>query len=169
MKIAFLHTLAANQSLFESFISPSGLETLASVHHHSAPQLLQYASTVGIDEELTSMVEQQVLQLEAQGADWVVCTCSSIGALAERATTRFAQVLRVDRPMVAEASLAAKVKVLAALSTTIEPTMNLLAEYDTDAETNTESAQRVTVEVIPDAWPHYLAGDNEAYLTTIAH
>ncbi|EGU32086.1 hypothetical protein VII00023_05467 [Vibrio ichthyoenteri ATCC 700023] len=162
MQIAFLHTLAANQTLFESFIAPSGLDRLASIVHHSAPQLLQYASAVGLDDELASMVEQQIVQLEAQGADWIVCTCSSIGALAEQAKTRFAQVMRVDRPMAIEASQSGHIKVLAALATTINPTINLLAEYDADI------AQRSTVEVIPEAWAHYLAGDNDAYLATIA-
>lgn len=162
MQIAFLHTLAANQSLFEPFIASTGLDKWASIHHHCAPQLLQHASTVGIDDELASMVEQQVLQLEAQGADWVVCSCSSIGALAEQANTRFAQVIRVDRPMAIEVSQGDSVTILAALSTTIEPTMSLLAEYDADI------AQRATVEVIPEAWSYYLAGDNDAYLASIA-
>ena len=107
------------------------------------------------------MVKQQVLQLEVQGVDWVVCTCSSIGALAEQVKTRFSQVIRVDRPMAIEVSQSGHIKVLVALETTIIPTMNLLAEYDADI------VQRATVEVIPKAWPDYLAGDNEAYLTTI--
>ncbi|WP_434999666.1 hypothetical protein ACRZ5S_17775 [Vibrio scophthalmi] len=162
MQIAFLHTLAANQSLFDSFIASSGLEKQATIRHHIASQLLQHASNVGIDDELASMVEQQIVQLEAQGADWVICTCSSIGALAEQAKTRFAQVMRVDRPMAIEASQSGHIKVLAALETTINPTMNLLVEYDADI------AQRATVEVIPEAWAHYLAGDNDAYLATIA-
>lgn len=162
MQIAFLHTLAANQSLFDSFIASSGLEKQATIRHHIASQLLQHASNVGIDDELATMVEQQIVQLEAQGADWIICTCSSIGALAEQAKTRFAQVMRVDRPMAIEASQSGHVKVLAALETTIIPTMSLLAEYDAAI------AKRVTVEVISKAWPHYQAGDNEAYLATIA-
>lgn len=162
MQIALLHTLAANQTLFDSFIASSGLDKQTSIRHHCVPELLQHASAVGIDDELASMVEQQVERLEAQGADWIICTCSSIGALAEQAKTRFAQVMRVDKPMIIEASQASHVKVLAALETTINPTMNLLAEYDADI------AQRATVEVIPDAWSHYLAGNNDAYLATIA-
>jgi hypothetical protein len=161
MQIAFLHTLSANQTLFDLFIASSGLEKRVSIRHYCAPKLLQHASEVGIDDELAAMVEQQIVLLEEQGADWIICTCSSIGALAEQAKTRFAQAMRVDRPMAIEVSQSGHIKVLVALETTIIPTMNLLAEYDADI------VQRATVEVIPKAWPDYLAGDNEAYLTTI--
>ena len=108
------------------------------------------------------MVEQEILKLEAQGANWIVCTCSSIGRLAEQSKTQFAQVIRVDRPMAITASRSDQIKVFAALSTTIEPTMALLAEYDQDI------AHRVSVAVIPDAWAHYQNGDTHAYLATIA-
>lgn len=133
-----------------------------SIRHYCASKLLQHASEVGIDDELAVMVEQQIVLLEEQGADWIICTCSSIGALAEQAKTRFAQVMRVDRPMAIEASQRGHIKVLAALETTINPTMILLAEYDADI------AQRATVEVIPEAWAYYLAGENDAYLAIIA-
>ncbi len=79
MQIAFLHTLVANQSLFDSFIASSGLEKQATIRHHITSQLLQHASNVGIDDELATMVEQQIVLLEEQGADWIICTCSSIG------------------------------------------------------------------------------------------
>ncbi|MEC6831090.1 hypothetical protein VXS06_04850 [Photobacterium toruni] len=162
MQIAFLHTLSANQTLFDLFIASSGLEKRVSIRHYCAPKLLQHASEMGIDDELAAMVEQQIVLLEEQGADWIICTCSSIGGLAEQAKTRFAQVMRVDRPMASEASQCGHIKVLAALETTINSTMILLAEYDADI------VQRATVEVIPEAWAHYLAGDNDTYLAIIA-
>jgi hypothetical protein len=39
VQVAFLHTLAANQVLFDGFIQGSELPHLAKVVHHSAPSL----------------------------------------------------------------------------------------------------------------------------------
>ncbi|GAK85533.1 glutamate racemase [Vibrio ponticus] len=117
---------------------------------------------MGFDEQLTNQVAKQVQELEAQGADWIICTCSSIGRLAETSATHHAKMLRVDRPMAQAASKAKQLKVLAALSTTLEPTMNLLAEYQAESETLTQ------VQVIEGAWQHYINGDLPAYQQTIA-
>ena len=162
MQVAFLHTLAANESLFETFIQRSRLPSLAIVVHHSAPELLEYASQTGLDEVLAEQVAQQVLQLEAQGADWIVCTCSSIGRMAEQAQTKHARVIRVDRPMAIAASKAKQLTVLAALETTIEPTMSLLAEHPS------QLSEQAQVVVIPQAWQYYLNGQIDTYSQTIA-
>ncbi|WP_194438256.1 hypothetical protein [Vibrio fluminensis] len=162
MKVAFLHTLAANQTLFDECIQGSKLAELADVVHYSAPDLLQYASNVGFDEHLAKLVAQQVQTLESLGANWVICTCSSIGRLAESCVTQHAKVLRIDRPMAQVASKAKQLTVLVALPTTIEPTMNLLAEYQANIE------NRASVRVIDGAWQHYLDGDLTAYQQTIA-
>ncbi|MBA5762840.1 hypothetical protein H2O73_10830 [Vibrio sp. 404] len=162
MQVAFLHTLAANETLFDGFIQRSRLPNFATVVHHSAPQLLEYASQTGLDEVLAAQVAQQVLQLEAQGADWIVCTCSSIGRMAEQAQTKHARVIRVDRPMAIVASKAKQLTVLAALETTIEPTMSLLAEYPS------QLSEQAQVVVIPQAWQHYLNGKIDTYSQTIA-
>ncbi|MBO9496619.1 hypothetical protein J7438_21395 [Thalassotalea sp. G20_0] len=162
MKVAFLHTLTANQTLFDACIQESPLTEIADVIHRNAPELLQYASSVGLDDTLAKQVEQHILNLEEQGAEWIICTCSSIGHLAESSKTGSAQVIRVDRPMALAASQANGITVLAALKTTIEPTMNLLAEYQADIQ------QLAKVRVIDDAWQHYLDGCSERYQQTIA-
>ncbi len=162
MKVALLHTLQANQALFDACLVHTQLGEFVDIVHYCAPELLQYASEVGIDDTLTALVAQQVLDIEAQGADWVVCTCSSIGRLAEQAITQRAKVIRVDRPMAIAASQVESLTVLAALETTIKPTMALLAEYATDIK------QTAKIAVIEGAWPHYLDGDLQAYQQTIA-
>ncbi|GAB2638871.1 hypothetical protein [Vibrio panuliri] len=163
MKVAFLHTLAANQILFDDCIQESQLAKFADVMHCCAPELLEYASGVGFDAHLANQVAGQVRALEQQGADWIVCTCSSIGRLAESSLTHHAKVLRVDRPMAQKASQAKQLTVLAALPTTIEPTMSLLAEYRVDIE------QFANVRVIDVVWQHYLAGDLATYQQAIAN
>ncbi|OLQ86605.1 hypothetical protein BIY21_04015 [Vibrio ponticus] len=162
MKVAFLHTLAANQTLFDACIEETSLADIAEVIHYCSPRLLQYASRVGLDADLAMQVEQQVLQIEAQGADWIICTCSTIGRLAESAQVQRAQVIRVDRPMAWAARQAKQMSVLAALKTTLQPTMNLLAEYQADID------QVARVVILEDAWQHYIDGQLESYHQTIA-
>ncbi|MFE0425178.1 arylsulfatase, partial [Streptomyces sp. NPDC058953] len=65
----------------------------------------------------------------ADGARAVLCTCSTIGAAAEASAARHGvPVLRVDRPMAAEAAARGRVVVLAALESTLGPTEALIGE-----------------------------------------
>lgn len=65
---------------------------------------------------------------EAAGADYIMVTCSSIGAAVESAAPLTAvPVLRVDQPMVDKAvQLGKRVGVIATLPTTLEPTSDLV-------------------------------------------
>lgn len=65
----------------------------------------------------------------ADGARAVLCTCSTIGAVAEaESVTLGVPVLRVDRPMAAAAAARDRVVVLASITGTLAPTLALLAE-----------------------------------------
>lgn len=74
-------------------------------------------------------VAQHVAAAEDAGADYILVTCSSIGPAVETAATLSAvPVLRVDRPMAEKAvATGAKIGVIATLSTTLEPTADLVA------------------------------------------
>lgn len=65
---------------------------------------------------------------EAAGADFILVTCSSIGAAVESsAPLTKAPVLRVDQPMADKAiQMGRKIGVVATLSTTLEPTSDLV-------------------------------------------
>ena len=65
---------------------------------------------------------------EDAGADYILFTCSSIGAAVETAATLVsAPVLRVDKPMADKAvQIGKKIGVIATLSTTLEPTADLV-------------------------------------------
>ena len=69
-------------------------------------------------------VTQLVSAAEDAGADYIMVTCSSIGAAVETAATLSAvPVLRVDQPMADQAVATAKrIGVIATLPTTLEPT-----------------------------------------------
>lgn len=73
-------------------------------------------------------VVQHVAAAEDAGADYIMVTCSSIGAAVETAATLASvPVLRVDQPMADRAVTTAKrIGVIATLSTTLEPTADLI-------------------------------------------
>ena len=75
-----------------------------------------------------SRVGDYVRSAASAGADQILVTCSSIGAAVEAAaTTVDVPVLRVDQPMAAQAVTQAKrIGVVATLSTTLEPTADLV-------------------------------------------
>lgn len=73
-------------------------------------------------------VTQLVAAAEDAGADYIMVTCSSIGAAVETAATLAGvPVLRVDQPMADRAVTTAKrIGVIATLPTTLEPTTDLV-------------------------------------------
>ncbi|MFI9119691.1 aspartate/glutamate racemase family protein [Streptomyces bikiniensis] len=102
----------------------------------------------------------------ADGVHAVLCTCSTLGGAAESAAASLGvPVLRVDRPMAAEAARYDRVLVVAALRSTLEPTTDLLAE---EAKASGAHAPRVTTVVVEGAWERFEAGDREGYLDAVA-
>ncbi len=73
-------------------------------------------------------VAGHVASAEAAGADYILVTCSSIGRAVEAsAALAGVPVLRVDQPMADKAvQMGRKIGVLATLSTTLEPTADLI-------------------------------------------
>ena len=82
--------------------------------------------------ELTSSTSKRVVNYAASaqeaGADYILFTCSSIGPAVETAATLTGvPVLRVDQPMADKAvNTGKKIGVIATLSTTLEPTSDLV-------------------------------------------
>jgi len=82
--------------------------------------------------ELTPSTSKRVVGYAASaqeaGADYILYTCSSIGPAVETAATLSnVPVLRVDQPMADKAvALGTKIGVVATLSTTLEPTTDLV-------------------------------------------
>ena len=82
--------------------------------------------------ELTASTSKRVVNYAASaqeaGADYILFTCSSIGPAVETAATLTGvPVLRIDQPMADKAvSTGKKIGVIATLSTTLEPTSDLV-------------------------------------------
>jgi hypothetical protein len=167
--IAFLHTSPVHVATFDRLLD-SALPDRPRVHLVDE-SLLADARRHGLDEALSRRLDARLDQLASGSPAVIVCTCSTIGPLAESAAHR-CPVIRVDRPM-AEAAIAiasraaGTVGVAAALESTIAPTLDLLADVATHRATPLLTGR---VEAIPcfDAWPAFEHGDMDAYGQAIA-
>jgi hypothetical protein len=142
--VGFLHTADVHVGTFRALVAElaPGIRDM----HVVDPVLLAEAGAPGTPARIAA----RVAELRAAGADVVVCTCSTIGGMAEA----LGGVLRVDRPM-AEAAVAqgTRIAVVYAVESTLEPTRALLRE-----------AGAVTITPVPclDAWALFAGGDLEA-------
>lgn len=164
MKIAFLYTLDANKVLFCPYIEQYLSDDNVMIAHHVNEQLLKQAMADGLTEAVVSLIQQEVQDIAATGADIIICTCSTIGDAAEQTDNIDSKVIRVDRPMAEKAITQTRVHVLAALDSTIDPTLSLLAQCAQQHGTSPD----ISYAVIPNAWPYYANGDTESYAKVIA-
>jgi Asp/Glu/hydantoin racemase len=99
--------------------------------------------------ELTPATARRVVNYvgsaEAAGADFILVTCSSIGAAVEAsAALTKVPVLRVDQPMADRAVLTGKrIGVIATLPTTLQPTSDLIARRALVANKQIELTSRL--------------------------
>lgn len=163
--IAFLHTSPVHVPTFDRLIAD--LSPGLRVRHVVAQELLEQAQLVGADDPaLVARVQEAMRDAASTGASVAVCTCSTIGGAAELTRTHGAFVAsRIDRAMADRAvTLGPRVLVAVALESTLAPTLALIRG----------SALTLGIEVeirsllVPNAWQHFLDGDKDAYIRTIA-
>lgn len=163
--LAFLHTSPVHVDTFERLVkqADAGLE----VHHHVREDLLQQARDLGAEHpDVVRLVHEAIVDAAQAGARLVVCTCSTIGGVAETAPTpKGVETARIDRAMADRAvSDGGRVLVVTALRSTVAPTTALLQE----------SANRMGSEVelevlcVEAAWQLFEEGDGAGYLNSIA-
>lgn len=158
--LALLHTSPVHVAAFAALAAE--LAPGAHIRHVVDEDLLADARAGGLTPELAARVAER-LREAGEGADAVLCTCSTIGGLAEAADLGGTPVLRVDRAM-AEAAVAGgpRVAVVAALASTLAPTRALIE----GAAAGRPLA--ISEHHCADAWPHFEAGDTAAYLAAVA-
>ncbi len=163
-ELVFLHTACVHVQTFDGLLRELRPKTRA--RHVVREDLLAKAQRSGADaSQLRQAVTEAVLALEARPDTVVLCTCSTIGGLAESAAeSTGVRVIRVDRPM-AERAVATgpNVLVAAALESTLLPTETLIQE----AASRAGVAVRISRLVIDDAWPLFEQGNFDAYLRLI--
>jgi len=149
-KLAILHTSPSLTPMFQSLCA-TWLPGV-SVFHMVDESLIRNTVAAGRLEKLTMRrVIAMVDSAGLAGADAVLVTCSSIGEAVTTAATLFDfPVIRVDDAMAEKAvGLGKRIGVLATLSTTLEPTANLVrtkAEGTTVIESLCEGAFEAVME-----------------------
>jgi len=162
--VAFVHTSAVHVATFDRLVKAA--DPSARVDHVVAEPLLDEARRVGVDDPaLMRRVHQTMVDAAAGGATVVVCTCSTIGGVAERTPPRPGQrFARIDRAMADRAvRQGPRVLVVAALRSTLQPSARLVAE------SGAALGRPVALDTlcVEDAWPHFERGDHGAYLAAI--
>jgi Asp/Glu/hydantoin racemase len=165
MKIGFVHTSATLVPVFAG---------LAQTHipGHATVNLVDDSLIKDVirDGRLTPRVARRVVNLIGlaadAGADHILVTCSSIGAAVEMAAALTpVPVLRVDQPMADEAVRTGKrVGVIATLSTTLEPTADLVRRRAEKAGATVE----VVSKVCEGAFDALMSGDGQTHDERVA-
>ncbi|MFD7920836.1 aspartate/glutamate racemase family protein [Streptomyces sp. NPDC059740] len=159
-----IHTSDAHVPVFDSLLAQEapGVE----LRHLVRPGLLDRARDQGPEAVAADLAELLALARD-QGAGAVLCTCSTIGSVAEEAAAHGGTpvTLRVDRPMAAAAVAAGpRVAVVATQSSTVGPTSALIRQEAARAGREV----RVRTHVHEEAWPLFARGEQEGYLDAVA-
>jgi hypothetical protein len=158
--VAFLHSSQAHVATFDALLEDTGVEI--ETFHSVRPEWLERARDEGIGLVLLAAIRGHLAEL-AKSADIVVCTCSTLGPVAE--SMGEANILRVDAPMMERAvAIGGQVLLVLCLDSTVESSRNLLERAFADAEL--DPTYRLLM--VEDAWPSFEAGDIAEFTATIS-
>ncbi|PRY18476.1 aspartate/glutamate racemase family protein [Kineococcus rhizosphaerae] len=161
--VGFLHTAHAHVRTFRDLLGERD-DTVADRHLVDAG-LLAAARERGL-EAVRGAIGDRLRRLAGEGADVVVCTCSTIGPTAKAVGAEMGlRVVRVDRPMAEAAVLAGRrIAVVASLDEAASTLMPLLHEC---ADSTGRDVEFVEVRCT-DTWSAFEAGDLLTYTTGVA-
>ncbi len=128
-RLALIHTSATLVPVFQELINQYLVDKDLIIYNIVDDSLIKNTIERGVLTPDTSRrVVDYVGSAEAAGADFIMVTCSSIGSAVEAAAlVTKVPVLRVDQPMADQAvQMGTKIGVVATLSTTLEPTADLV-------------------------------------------
>ncbi|WP_063792677.1 aspartate/glutamate racemase family protein [Streptomyces atriruber] len=169
--LGLLHTSPVHVPVFDG-LRDAGHPELE-LRHHVVEELLARARREGTDAVAPAV--RAALVRAAGGGDGsaggggvaaVLCTCSTIGGVAEAVGADLGvPVVRVDRPMAAAAVAAgSRVVVLATVPSTVAPTTALVEEEARRAGRDVS----VRAVVVEEAWARFEAGDSAGYAEGVA-
>jgi hypothetical protein len=162
--IAFLHTSPVHVDTFAGLMQAHAPD--CRVDHLVDESLLRDAQVLGVEDAgIVSRVTQRMQEASENGARVVVCTCYTIGGIAEKVDGhgRFVS-MRIDRAMADEAvERGEQILIVAALASTIEPTRRLVE----DSAATRGRQVNIRTMVVQSAWSFFLSGDLVAYYTQI--
>jgi Asp/Glu/hydantoin racemase len=126
-KLGLLHTSATLVPIFEQLCEAKlpGVSVFNIVDDSLIKDVIAHGQ---LRPQTARRVTQHIAAAEDAGADYILVTCSSIGAAVETAASLASvPVLRVDQPMADHAiAMARHIGVIATLPTTLQPTADLL-------------------------------------------
>lgn len=158
--LALLHTSPVHVPVFEALRDEDhpGLALRHLVHE----ELLQRAREEG-PAAVAPAVAAVIAGAVAEGATAVLCTCSTIGGVAETCVADpGVPVLRVDRPMAAAAAGKGRVVVVATVHSTLDPTAALIREEAAGRHVDLRTL------LVDGAWERFEAGDRDGFLNAVA-
>lgn len=163
MRIACLHTAESNIAVFEAAARELGIPPDVLRHEVRADLLAAAEGAGGLTADIADTTRLELLSL-VQSADAVVLTCSTLGGSVDTiAANSRAPILRTDGALAAAAARAGgRIVALCAVETTIDPTSRLFFDAVQQSEATVE------VQLVPEAWAMFKAGDLDGYLATIA-
>ncbi|MGI4894465.1 MAG: aspartate/glutamate racemase family protein [Janthinobacterium lividum] len=161
--VGFLHTADAHVRTFRDLIAER--DDSVGQRHLVDTGLLLTAREQAANRVRTALVDR-LRRLRAEGADIVVCTCSTIGPIAKSVGAELGiRVMRVDRPMAEAAVLAGRrIAVVHSLDAAAATLVPLLREC---ATTTGRSIEIVPVRCA-ETWTAFESGDLTAYATGVA-
>lgn len=160
--IGLLHTAQIHVDTFDRLLSQHAARI--ELEHTVRPDWLERARSEGLSQGLHAEVAGHLEAASAHAAV-VVCTCSTLGPIADDVAATGASVFRIDRPMMeAAARRSGTCLVAVCLESTIDPTTRLLEAAYRDA------GREPNYEITPcfGAWSHFEAGDLDAFAASIA-
>ncbi|RKF18768.1 amino-acid racemase [Alginatibacterium sediminis] len=163
--IYYLHTGQVHVNTFEALSHKlaSDDNLTLNVGHRVEADYLKHAQLYGCDRGLKQTMLAALEQMQQQ-AKLVVCTCSSIGEIAEQAASDYGYAIsRIDRAMADQAVKHSRLLVLATLASTLEPTCQLLTQ---SAQNQGETITMDTA-VIDGAFDMYMSGQQGESLALI--
>ncbi|MFN8194110.1 MAG: aspartate/glutamate racemase family protein [Nocardioidaceae bacterium] len=163
-RVGFLHTAGPHVRTFAALVEEA--DASATCVHRVEPDLLDRARRDGSTDVVETATLEALERLADDGVDVLVCTCSTLGPVAEAVGGRLAvPVLRVDRPMAHAAVRAGeRIAVVAALQSTLGPTRALLLD---EARRAGRAAPSITDVVVADAWAAFEAEDTRGYVNRL--
>ena len=167
--LVLLHTASSNVDAFTALLAETAPDVPAA--HVLRDDLLKAAFAAGeLTDDIRMRTAEALQSLAEDGAGLVLCTCSTIGPGADDADqgtreAELAPVLRIDRPMAEIAvTTGSRIGVAATFETTMQPTMDLIA----DAGRRLERDCILVPFLFSEGRALFEAGDMEGYLDVIA-
>lgn len=163
--LALIHTTAALVPVFQQ-LCRTKLTDVDTFNIVDDSLVKAIGAKGGITPEIAKRVAGYIASAESGEADYILVTCSSIGPAVDAAgPTAGVPVLRVDEPMADKAvQLGKRIGVVATLSTTLDPTAELVCRRAEVAGKTIELTSRLC----DGAFAALMAGDSATHDTAVA-